>query len=206
MVQEPSEEISLKKKKKKEKKVHSSSHQAVDDDDEDDTSRRLQEFKARKNARYDDRAPEAVDKEPIEEIDKDIQERDEFAKRLRLKDQEKQKKKSKRELEQEEQDEKRRKLADDQDAMLKELPQRREASRQEYLVKRGAQQLELLRREVEEERAMFARDELTAKERRELDFKEETLRLADQRSKIQARVEGYTVSLPLSNPASRRLH
>jgi pre-mRNA-splicing factor ATP-dependent RNA helicase DHX16 len=171
--------------------------EVAEDDEPDQTAELIDEFKAKRRAMYEQDEEEHIPAEEVEDqVEKDIRERDEFAERLAAKDAEKtsgNSKPSKREREEEEKAESRKRLANDGDARKKALPDMRDKSRQEYLIKRGAQQVELLRREVEDERSMFNRDELSARERRELEYKEQILRITDERSQIRDKVEGYQV-------------
>jgi pre-mRNA-splicing factor ATP-dependent RNA helicase DHX16 len=184
----------VKKKEKKQKKMRSKAREE-EDEEPDQTAELIDEFKAKRRAMYEQDEDMPVEEEEIDQLERDIRERDEFAERLREKDAEKTSgpKKSKRERDEEERAESRKRLAEDGDARKKALPDMRDKSRQEYLIKRGAQQVELLRREVEDERLMFNREELSARERRELEYKEQILRITDERSQIRDKVEGYQV-------------
>ena len=64
----------------------------------------------------------------------------------------------------------------------------RERSRQEYLAKRSQQQVELLRREIQDEETFFRGVKLTKKEQRELDHKKELLRLAEEHAALEKEV------------------
>jgi pre-mRNA-splicing factor ATP-dependent RNA helicase DHX16 len=85
----------------------------------------------------------------------------------------------------------RRRLADDRDARERAMPSLREHSRQEYLSKRELQRIELLRREIADEEALFRGMKMTKREQRELDKKKELLRLVEERLKISDKWEGY---------------
>lgn len=69
----------------------------------------------------------------------------------------------------------------------------RERSRQEYLAKRSQQQVELLRREIQDEETFFRGVKLTKKEQRELDHKKELLRLAEEHAALDEPEEAYTL-------------
>ena len=71
------------------------------------------------------------------------------------------------------------------------MPKLREHSRQEYLSKRELQRIELLRREIADDEALFAGMKLSKRERRDLEQKKELLRLVEERLKIDDRYEGY---------------
>lgn len=85
----------------------------------------------------------------------------------------------------------RRQLADDAAARVAAMPSLRERSRQDYLSKRELQQIELLRREIADDEALFKGMKISKKERRELEYKKEVLRLAEERMKIDDRYDGY---------------
>ena len=69
----------------------------------------------------------------------------------------------------------------------------RERSRQEYLAKRAQQQVELLRREIQDEETFFRGVQLTKKEQRELEHKRELLRLAEEHAALDAPTETYVL-------------
>ena len=81
-----------------------------------------------------------------------------------------------------------RHAAADRDAAL---PSLRDRSRQEYLAKRSQQQVELLRREIQDEETFFQGVKMTRREERELAQKRELLRLAEERAALDERDEGY---------------
>lgn len=125
---------------------------------------------------------------------RDIQNRDEFAKRLKDKDAEKTKKlvedrsstKEGKLLAQ------RRALADDAEKRAAALPNLRERSRQEYLKKRELEQLALLRKQVqEEEYELRSNPDLTKREKDEFTKNKEILRLAEERLKVDDHLDGY---------------
>ena len=108
---------------------------------------------------------------------KDIEEREAFAKRLREKD-EGRSKKNQRDGE----SSSRQRLADDAKARDAALPDLRERSRQEYLKKRETERLALLRKQVAEETAELRSGvRLSDKEKAEFAKNREILRLAEER-------------------------
>lgn len=148
------------------------------------------------------------------EREEDLRERDEFAQRLRLKDEEKTKKvcgsslpafrsqianssmvtqlvEDRSSAAAESEALKRRRMADDRERRTEALPELREMSRQEYLKKREEQRLLLAERELEDELFLFREDELTKKERKELEYKRQVLQLAKERMSINDKVDGY---------------
>lgn len=170
-----------------------------------------EEEKARKRMRWSEEQKEDeesanVDAEPEPEDEEDeaarlererledLRERDEFAERMRTRDKEKTKKivedrSSKGAAASEAAI--RRQLADDPEARNSVLPSLRIHSRQEYLTKREIQQIELLRKEIADDEALFAGMKISKRERKELERKKELLKLVEERLKINDRYEGY---------------
>ncbi|KAI0041985.1 pre-mRNA splicing factor [Auriscalpium vulgare] len=126
----------------------------------------------------------------------DLRERDEFAERMKTKDKEKAKKvvedrSSKKNAGAAAEAAERRKLADDANARETAMPSLREHSRQEYLTKRELQQVELLRKEIADDEALFRGMRISKREQRDLDQKREVLRLVEERLKINDKWDGY---------------
>ncbi|EFY88989.1 hypothetical protein MAC_04920 [Metarhizium acridum CQMa 102] len=120
---------------------------------------------------------------------KDIEEREAFAKRLKEKDDERSKKNLR-----DGESSSRRKLADDAAARDAALPDLRERSRQEYLKKRETERLALLRKQVAEETAELRSGvRLSEKEKSEFAKNREILRLAEERLKIDDHRDGYSM-------------
>ncbi|EFZ02001.1 hypothetical protein MHUMG1_09729 [Metarhizium humberi] len=118
---------------------------------------------------------------------RDIEEREAFAKRLKEKDDERSKKNLR-----DGESSSRRKLADDAAARDAALPDLRERSRQEYLKKRETERLALLRKQVAEETAELRSGvRLSEKEKSEFAKNREILRLAEERLKIDDHRDGY---------------
>ncbi|KAI9805354.1 MAG: hypothetical protein M1833_005807 [Piccolia ochrophora] len=143
-----------------------------------------------------DDEPELDEETKIEQDrDRDLKERDEFAKRLRSKDDERTKKlvedrsstKEGRELAA------RRALAEDAAKREAAMPSLRERSRQEYLKKREEMQLALLRKQIAEETEELRSDpaSLTAREKEDFAKNREVLRLAEERLRIDDHRDGY---------------
>lgn len=148
--------------------------------------------------------PISLPPQPDEELDeeaakekamaKDQAERDEFARRLALKDAERTKKlvedrsstKEGREVA------RRRVLAEDAAARQAAMPDLRERSRQEYLKKREAERLALLRKQVREEtEELRSNPRLTRREKDEFAKNREVLRIAEERLNIDDHRDGY---------------
>ena len=125
----------------------------------------------------------------------DLRERDAFAERVRERDKEKTKKvvedRSSKSSGAAAEAAERRRLADDSQARERAMPSLRERSRQEYLTKRELQQIELLKREIADDEALFHGMKMTKREKRELEKKKELLRLVEERLKINDKWEGY---------------
>ncbi|RPD77807.1 pre-mRNA splicing factor [Lentinus tigrinus ALCF2SS1-7] len=125
----------------------------------------------------------------------DLRERDAFAERVKERDKEKTKKvvedRSSKNSGAAAEAAERRRLADDTEARSRAMPNLREHSRQEYLTKREMQQIELLKREIADDEALFRGMKLTKREKRELERKKELLRLVEERLKINDKWEGY---------------
>ncbi|KAK7441719.1 hypothetical protein VKT23_016382 [Stygiomarasmius scandens] len=141
--------------------------------------------------------------EPIEDEEEkrererldDLKERDAFAERIRDRDREKTKKvvedRSSKNTGAAAEAAQRRQLADDADARASALPSLRLHSRQEYLTKREIQQIELLRKEIADDEALFSGMKVSKRERKELERKKELLKLVEERLKINDKWEGY---------------
>ncbi|KAI9724917.1 MAG: Cyclin-dependent kinase catalytic subunit [Candelaria pacifica] len=127
--------------------------------------------------------------------ERDLKERDEFANRLKGKDDERTKKlvedrsstKEGKALAQ------RRALAEDAAARSAALPDLRERSRQDYLKKREIERLALLRKQVaeESEELRTSSGELTQREKSEFAKNREVLRIAEERLRVDDHLDGY---------------
>lgn len=158
--------------------------------DDDERSRRAEEEDVNVEI------PEAEDARRERERLEDLQERDAFAERVRDRDKEKTKRvvedrSSKAAAGAAAEAAERRRLADDADARGRAMPSLREHSRQEYLTKRELQQIELLRKEIADDEALFHGMKMTKREKRALEHKKELLRLVEDRLKINDKWEGY---------------
>lgn len=70
------------------------------------------------------------------------------------------------------------------------FPSLRECSRQDYLSKRGLQQIEL-RKESTDYEALFRGMKVFKRKRKELEFKKDVLRLAEERMNVEDRYDGF---------------
>lgn len=137
-----------------------------------------------------------LDEETANEIAmaKDQAERDEFARRLVLKDAERTKKlvEDRSSTKEGKEVARRRALAEDAAARQAAMPDLRERSRQEYLKKREAERLALLRKQVREEtEELRSNPRLTRREKDEFAKNREVLRIAEERLNIDDHRDGY---------------
>lgn len=84
-----------------------------------------------------------------------------------------------------------RRLGDDSAARSVALPSIRERSRQSYLTKRELQQIELLKKEIADDEALFRGMKISKREQRDLEYKKEVLRLAQSRMNLGDKYDGY---------------
>ena len=141
---------------------------------------------------------EELDEETLREreMERDQLEKDEFARRLNLKDAEKTKKlvEDRSSTKEGKEVAKRRALAEDAAARQAAMPDLRERSRQEYLKKRETERLALLRKQITEETAeLRSNPDLTRKEKEEFAKNREVLRIAEERLRIDDHRDGYTM-------------
>lgn len=141
---------------------------------------------------------EELDEETRRERDmeRDQLEKDEFARRLNLKDAEKTKRlvEDRSSTNEGKEVAKRRALAEDAAARQAAMPDLRERSRQEYLKKRETERLALLRKQVAEETAeLRSNPDLTRREKDEFAKNREVLRIAEERLRIDDHRDGYTM-------------
>ena len=85
----------------------------------------------------------------------------------------------------------RRQLADDTVARTLAMPSPHERSRQEYLTKRELHQVELRRKEIADDEALFRGMRISKGEQRELDHKKEDLKFVEERLRIHDKWDGY---------------
>ncbi|KAF9583665.1 hypothetical protein BGW38_008910 [Lunasporangiospora selenospora] len=170
------------------------------DDDEADrdweSDEEGKEYKRRKLEEQERAARPPKTEEELEEErqelkdEQDIRERDEFANRLRDKDSNKTKKLV---HDRSSKSDSRRNLADNPEARRAAVSSLRERARQDYLGKRELLQIEKLRMQVRDEEQLFDYNELTAKEREDLEYRKEVLRLAEEQMNIDVAYDGYQI-------------
>ena len=184
------------REREKEKHIRKREYDPKQWEDEEPRKRwRGDEFVA-DSSRETDMEPDLPEDEEVrkeKERLEDLRDRDAFADRVRERDREKTKKlvedKSSRGAAAEAVQ--RRQLAEDVEARSAALPSLRLHSRQEYLTKREMQQIELLRREIADDEALFAGMKISKREKRELERKKELLQIVEDRLKINDKWEGY---------------
>ncbi|CAK6958918.1 pre-mRNA-splicing factor ATP-dependent RNA helicase DHX16 [Scomber scombrus] len=122
-----------------------------------------------KSAQKEEEVEEEWEKEERERL-QDIEERDAFAERMKLKDKDKTRNITERtDKKAYEEAQKRLKMAEEDQKNV--LPELRKRSRWDYLKKREAEKLEDLEAEIADEEYLFATDEMTAREKKELEYK-----------------------------------
>ena len=85
----------------------------------------------------------------------------------------------------------RRQLADDTVARTLAMPSPHERSRQEYLTKCELHQVELRRKEIADDEALFRGMRISKREQRKLDHKKEDLKFVEERLRIDDKWDGY---------------
>ncbi|KAH8195315.1 hypothetical protein TruAng_010508 [Truncatella angustata] len=138
---------------------------------------------------HDDKEDDDAD---LSDSARDRKEAEEFAKRLKARDDGKTKKIVEDRSKGGKAHDERRRLADDETARRAAMPDLRERSRQDYLKKREAERLALLRKQVAEETAELRNGvRLSDKEKAEFAKNREILRLAEERLRIDDHQDGY---------------
>ncbi|SJX65252.1 probable PRP2-RNA-dependent ATPase of DEAH box family [Sporisorium reilianum f. sp. reilianum] len=183
------EELAIKPEKKKKKKRDATTRDA--DHPPQDDRRHSKSPSPRRDASDSESDQDSRERARL----KDLAERDEFARRIRDKD-----KISTRNVVEDRTSSRlnpeaaaRRLLAEDDDARSAAMPSLRDRSRQEYLAKRAQQRMELLRLEIQDEERFFRGLKMTKREERDLEYKKEVLRLAEERARIDDGDTGYAM-------------
>ncbi|KAJ2574415.1 hypothetical protein GGH95_003907, partial [Coemansia sp. RSA 1836] len=170
-----------------------------DEEDRSALEERIKRAKAGIADGQPDSAAQADDKAGGEagyesDMDKDAEERDAFAERLKQKDKDHTKKMVEdRSSANDAELQRRRDLANDHEARQEALPEIRSRARQEYLKQREEQRLEILRQEIADEEEMFKGQALTDKELKDLEYKKELLRLAVERKNVSDETDTYAM-------------
>ncbi|KAG0221162.1 hypothetical protein BGX31_010129 [Mortierella sp. GBA43] len=175
--------------KKREKKIRRKDDGNAWESDEEEKEYKRRKLEERERELKPPKTEEELEEErreqEQEEEQKDV---DAFVNRLRDRDA----KKTKKLVEdRSSKSDSRRNLADDPEARKAALPSIRERARQEYLAKREGLQIEKLRMQIRDEEELFDANELTKKERDDLAYKKELLRLAEERMNINDKYDGY---------------
>uniref|UniRef100_A0A673A1D4 Pre-mRNA-splicing factor ATP-dependent RNA helicase DHX16 n=1 Tax=Sphaeramia orbicularis TaxID=375764 RepID=A0A673A1D4_9TELE len=138
-----------------------------------------------KSVKKEDEEEEEWEKEERERL-LDIEERDKFAERVRQKDKDKTRNIAERtDKKAYEEAQKRLKMAEDDQRNM--LPELRKRSRWDYLKKREAEKLEDLEAEILDDEYLFATDELTEREKKDLEYKRTLRDLAKDYKKAGAK-------------------
>jgi pre-mRNA-splicing factor ATP-dependent RNA helicase DHX16 len=210
LILEPEEEtpVAPVRKEKKDKKEKKSKTRRRDDggdqweSDEEDKrvrKRRREEYEEEQRAKYE----ATLDEEEQEDLKRqDERERDEFAEKMKEKDKASQRKvpfgsrsSTYRQVIEDRSSEARnlRNLADDAEGRVETLKGLRIESRQQYLVKRQAQQLELLKQQVHEDESIWSTQRLTKKEMEDIQQRKRALQIALERQNIDDGFDGYAM-------------
>lgn len=185
------EELAIKPEKRKKKKKPIPPEEKEEEDAQTRRSPSRSRSRSRSPSRRNASASDTDDPDSRERARlKDLAERDEFSRRIADKD-----KSSTRRVVEDRNPEAaaRRLLAEDDDARASAMPSLRDRSRQEYLAKRAQQRMELLRLEIQDEERFFRGMKMTKREERDLEYKKEVLRLAEERSRIDDGGGGYVM-------------
>ncbi|EST08149.1 Helicase-associated domain protein [Kalmanozyma brasiliensis GHG001] len=187
------EELAIKPERKKKKKKRDASEVALESRPRSQSLRADRSISRSPSPRHDASGSDEESRERARL--KDLAERDEFSKRIRDKD-----KGSTRNVVEDRTSARlnpeaaaRRLLAEDDDARSAAMPSLRDRSRQEYLAKRAQQRMELLRLEIQDEERFFRGLKMTKREERDLEYKKEVLRLAEERARIDDGDTGYAM-------------
>lgn len=159
---------------------------------------------AREAAKYERQEGEPDNEDPEVARLRDIRERDEFAERIRKKDDDKTKKLAgDRGGTKEARDEaaKRKVLAESEDVDWSSL---REYSRQVYLEKREGQKVQALEDDIRDNEYLFKDTKLTKREREELDYNKGILKLAQEKINLKEDHDGYQIPIGLEEGADRK--
>ncbi|TKS82481.1 putative pre-mRNA-splicing factor ATP-dependent RNA helicase DHX16 [Collichthys lucidus] len=164
------------------KRKHIRQKKASESSSEDEAPKR--ENSSQKDSKVEEEEEEWEKEE--RERQHDIEERDAFAERVKQKDKDKTRNIAERtDKKAYEEAQKRLKMAeDDQNNMLPEL---RKRSRWDYLKKREAEKLEDLEAEINDDEYLFSTDELTEREKKELEYKRTLRDLAKDYKKAGAK-------------------
>lgn len=169
-----------KSKDKVNKRKHIRQKQKSESSSEDEPTKRDQK-EPKKEVEEEEEEWEKEERERIE----DIEERDAFAERVKLKDKDKTRNIAERtDKKAYEEAQKRLQLAEEDQRKM--LPELRKRSRWEYLQKREAEKLEDLEAEIKDDEYLFSTEELTEREKKELEYKRTLRDLAKDYKKAGA--------------------
>lgn len=177
---------------KKDSKIRHRRSYEVDDTSSSSSSSRKR-FKRKKSKQEDSsKRTQALSsaapakQEVLSEMDRDLKERDEFSKRLLLKDKEK----TKHKLPVDTSSNYEERLARGEQVQMKDesivtLDQLREQSRRAYLKKREERELTLLEKSVKEEEELFDVTKMTKAERKRMELQKQILQMTKKRQKLE---------------------
>uniref|UniRef100_A0A8C6WMZ0 RNA helicase n=1 Tax=Neogobius melanostomus TaxID=47308 RepID=A0A8C6WMZ0_9GOBI len=155
------------------------------DDSDTKRSRRKSKYIYHSHMKEEEEEEEEWEKEERERLH-DLEERDAFAERMRQKDKDKTRNIAERtDKKAYEEAQKRLKMAEDDQRNM--LPELRKRSRYDYLKKREEEKLEDLEAEIKDEEYLFASDNMTERERKDLEYKRKLRDLAKEYKKAGAK-------------------
>ncbi|KAM4735831.1 pre-mRNA-splicing factor ATP-dependent RNA helicase DHX16 isoform 1-T3 [Anableps anableps] len=158
---------------------------ASESSSDDETAKRGSSVQEEHRSVKKEEEEEEWEKEERERL-QDIEERDAFAQRVRQKDKEKTRNIAERtDKKAYEEAQKRLKMAEDDQRNM--LPELRKRSRWEYLKKREEEKLEDLEAEIVDEEYLFSKEELTEREKKDLEYKRTLRDLARDYKKAGAK-------------------
>nr|XP_046255997.1 pre-mRNA-splicing factor ATP-dependent RNA helicase DHX16 [Scatophagus argus] len=178
-----------KKSKDKErgnKRKHIRQKKESESSSEDEAAKRVNsDIRDQKSVKKEEEEEEEWEKEERER-QQDIEERDAFAERVKQRDKDKTRSIAERtDKKAYEEAQKRLKMAEDDQKNV--LPELRKRSRWEYLKKRESEKLEDLEAEIKDEEYLFSTDEMTEREKKELEYKRTLRDLAKDYKKAGAK-------------------
>nr|XP_055053012.1 pre-mRNA-splicing factor ATP-dependent RNA helicase DHX16 isoform X1 [Misgurnus anguillicaudatus] len=160
-------------KGKKRKNIRQKQEESPSSDEEDTKKSSKDVDEPKKVAKEEEEEWEREERERIQ----DLEERDAFAERVKLKD----KDKTRHILERNDKkayEEAQKRLKLDEEDRRKMLPELRKQSRRQYLTKREQEKLEDLEEEIKDEEYLFSTENLTEAEKKDLDYKRKIRDLA----------------------------
>lgn len=171
------------RKKKKKKKKRRVAEMETEREEEDDTVIR-RGARERRERKIEEMKQKELNEEDIDQIEKE-----KFEQRLLARDEAKTKHLASTTIDAKKPNPERGNMT--REEQKKNIDRLRVLSRRSYLNKREARELELLEREIKEERFLFHESELSAAERKALENKEKLLRAAKMRIELETEEDRY---------------